>query len=220
MLGKLKALFTFDHIIKIVIALSLVCIAQGVNANPLSGHIGIGTDNIFRGNSLLHDGSNRSLSGALNWDSDFGLHANLNVSEVDFGDGSADHQFMGILGFAKALSDDLTLGVAYMEHGFRGSHDWDNMKEIKLHGKFHGLKFAHHLGQDDAKDYTELGYDLLGLALTYGIAEDHGHHYAIAKNIALTDVVHIKAGWVSFFADDNSLAEDEDSLFVSFNYHF
>ena len=51
MLEKLKGLVkdNFDNVIKLVIALSLVCIANGVNASTFSGSVGIGSDYVFRG---------------------------------------------------------------------------------------------------------------------------------------------------------------------------
>ena len=51
MLEKIKGLISahFDNVIKLVIAISLVCIANGVSASTFSGSVGIGSDYVFRG---------------------------------------------------------------------------------------------------------------------------------------------------------------------------
>ena len=98
MLESIKSLISahFDNVIKLVVAISLVCIASSVSAAPtMGGTVGVSSDYIFRGQSQ-HIG-NHQLSASL--DAEWaGMYGSVWVSEVDFGDGKASHEIDTVVG--------------------------------------------------------------------------------------------------------------------------
>ena len=207
MLDNIKGLISahFDNVIKLVVAISLVCIASSVSAAPtMGGTVGISSDYIFRGQSQ-HVG-NHQLSASL--DAEWaGMYGSVWVSEVDFGDGKASHEIDTVVGLKKDW-EHIGFNVAYID------------EEILLSAPIAGVTMSHFMGQDDASDYTEFSTGLLKIVdVAYGDAEGLGTHWAISKGFDLMKG-HVKVGWSEFTADDFSGMVDEDNLFVSYNYHF
>ena len=218
MLEKLKGLVKdhFDNVIKLVIALSLVCIANGVNASTFSGSVGIGSDYVFRGISQ-HEG-NHVLSASIDADIIGGVYASAWVSEVDFGDGKAEHEIDTVVGLKKDWKH-VGFNVAYIDYGYRGNSSLD-YEEILISATLAGVTVAHYMGQDEASDYTEFSTGLLKVVdMAYGDAEGQGTHWAISKSFdALKGTV--KVGYTDFTADDASGLLDEYNLFVNYVYTF
>ena len=218
MLEKIKGLISahFDNVIKLVIAISLVCIANGVSASTFSGSVGIGSDYVMRGISM-HEGSH-ALSASIDADLIGGVYASAWVSEVDFGDGKATHEIDSVIGLKKDW-DHFGFNVAYIDYGFRG-HSEKDYEEILLSATIAGVTLSHFMGQDDALDYTEFSTGLLKVVdLAYGDADGKGTHYRISRGFDLMKG-HVKVGWTDFTADDGSGFIDEDNLFVNYVYHF
>ena len=218
MLESIKSLISahFDNVIKLVVAISLVCIASSVSAAPtMGGTVGISSDYIFRGQSQ-HVG-NHQLSASL--DAEWaGMYGSVWVSEVDFGDGKASHEIDTVVGLKKDW-EHIGFNVAYIDYAYRGDESLD-YEEILLSATIAGVTMSHFMGQDDASDYTEFSTGLLKIVdVAYGDAEGLGTHWAISKGFDLMKG-HVKVGWSEFTADDFSGMVDEDNLFVSYNYHF
>ena len=218
MLESIKSLISahFDNVIKLVIALSLVCIASSVSAAPsMGGTVGISSDYIFRGQSQ-HIG-NHQLSASL--DAEWaGMYGSVWVSEVDFGDGLASHEIDTVVGLKKDW-DHIGFNVAYIDYAYRGDESLD-YEEILLSATIAGVTLSHYMGQDDAGDYTEFSTGMLKVVdVAYGDAENIGKHWSISKGYDLLKG-HVKVGWSEFTADDFSGMIDEENLFVSYNYHF
>jgi uncharacterized protein (TIGR02001 family) len=218
MLESIKSLLSahFDTAIKLVIALSLVCIANGVNASTFSGSVGIGSDYVFRGISQ-HEG-NHVLSASIDADIIGGVYASAWASEVDFGDGLAEHEIDLVVGLKKDWKH-VGFNVAYIDYGYRGHSDLD-YEEILISATLAGVTVSHYMGQDEALDYTELSTGMLKVVdLAYGDAEGQGTHWAISKSFdALKGTV--KVGYTDFTADDASGMIDEDNIFVNYVYTF
>ena len=218
MLDMIKGLISahFDNVIKLVIALSLVCIANGVNASTFSGSVGIGSDYVMRGISM-HEGSH-ALSASLDADLIGGVYASTWVSEVDFGDGKATHEIDSVIGLKKDWKH-VGFNVAYIDYGFRG-HSERDYEEILISATLAGVTLSHFMGQDDAGDYTELSTGLLKVVdLAYGDAEGKGTHWSISRGFDLLKG-HVNVGWTDFTANDMSSMIDEDNLFVNYVYRF
>ena len=218
MLESIKSLVSahFDNVIKLVIALSLVCIASSVSAAPsMGGTVGISSDYIFRGQSQ-HVG-NHQLSASL--DAEWaGMYSSVWVSEVDFSDGKASHEIDTVVGLKKDWKH-VGFNVAYIDYAYRGDESLD-YEEILLSATIAGVTMSHFMGQDDASDYTEFSTGLLKIVdVAYGDAEGLGTHWAISKGFDLLKG-HVKVGWTDFTADDFSGMIDEDNLFVSYHYTF
>jgi len=218
MLESIKSLISahFDNVIKLVIALSLVCIASSVSAAPsMGGTVGISSDYIFRGQSQ-HIG-NHQLSASL--DAEWaGMYGSVWVSEVDFGDGLASHEIDTVVGLKKDW-DHIGFNVAYIDYAYRGDESLD-YEEILLSATIAGVTMSHFMGQDNAGDYTEFSTGMLKIIdVAYGDAENKGTHWSISKGFDLLKG-HVKVGWSEFTADDFSGMIDEENLFVSYNYHF
>jgi len=218
MLDTIKGLVTahFDNVIKLVIALSLVCIANGVNASTFSGSVGIGSDYVMRGISQ-HDG-NHVLSASIDADLIGGVYASAWVSEVDFGDGNAKHEIDSVIGLKKDWKH-VGFNIAYIDYGFRG-HSERDYEEILISATMAGVTVSHFMGQDDAGDYTEFSTGPLKVVdLAYGEAEGKGTHWSISRGFDLLKG-HVNVGWTDFTADDMSSMIDEDNLFVNYVYRF
>ena len=218
MLESIKSLVSahFDNVIKLVIALSLVCIASSVGAAPsMGGTVGISSDYIFRGQSQ-HVG-NHQLSASL--DAEWaGMYSSVWVSEVDFGDGKASHEIDTVVGLKKDWKH-VGFNVAYIDYAYRGDESLD-YEEILISATLAGVTLSHFMGQDDAGDYTEFSTGMLKVVdVAYGDAENIGTHWSISKGFDLLKG-HVKVGWTDFTADDFSGMIDEDNLFVSYHYTF
>jgi|TARA_R110000782_G_scaffold47753_1_gene104815 uncharacterized protein (TIGR02001 family) len=218
MLESIKSLLSahFDTAIKLVIALSLVCIASSVSAGPsMGGTVGISSDYIFRGQSQ-HVG-NHQLSASL--DAEWGgIYGSVWVSEVDFGDGKASHEIDTVVGLKKDW-EHIGFNVAYIDYAYNGDSSLD-YEEILLSASILGVTLSHYMGQDDAGDYTEFSTGMLKVVdVAYGDGEGIGTHWTVSKGFDLLKG-HVTLGWSDFTADDFSGMIDEDSLFVSYNYHF
>ena len=218
MLQSIKGILSahFDNVIKLVIAISLVCIASSVNAAPsMGGTVGVSSDYIFRGQSQ-HIG-NHQLSASL--DAEWaGMYGSVWVSEVDFGDGLASHEIDTVVGLKKDW-DHIGFNVAYIDYAYRGDESLD-YEEILLSATIAGVTMSHFMGQDNAGDYTEFSTGMLKIIdVAYGDAENKGTHWSISKGFDLLKG-HVKVGWSEFTADDFSGMIDEENLFVSYNYHF
>ena len=218
MLESIKSLISahFDNVIKLVIALSLVCIASSVSAAPsMGGTVGVSSDYIFRGQSQ-HIG-NHQLSASL--DAEWaGMYGSVWVSEVDFGDGLASHEIDTVVGLKKDW-DHIGFNVAYIDYAYRGDESLD-YEEILLSATIAGVTMSHFMGQDNAGDYTEFSTGMLKIIdVAYGDAENKGTHWSISKGFDLLKG-HVKVGWTDFTADDFSGMMDEENLFVSYHYAF
>ena len=218
MLESIKSLITahFDNVIKLVIALSLVCIASGVNAAPtMSGTVGVSSDYIFRGQSQ-HIG-NHQLSASL--DAEWaGMYGSVWVSEVDFGDGKASHEIDTVVGLKKDW-EHIGFNVAYIDYVYRGDESLDR-EEILLSASIAGVTMSHFMGQDEAPDYTEFSTGLLKIVdVAYGDRDGVGTHWSISKGFDMAKG-RVSVGWTEFTADDFSGHLDEDNLYVSYLYTF
>ena len=218
MLESIKSLISahFDNVIKLLIVISLFCIASGVNAAPvLGGSVGITSDYIFRGQSQ-HTG-NHALSASIDgeW---LGMYGSAWVSEVDYGDGKATHEVDTVVGFKKDW-EHIGVNVAYIDYAYRGDDSLD-YEEIMMSATVLGMTLSHSMGQDEAGNYTEVSSSLLKIVdVAYGDAEDIGTHWSISKGFDLENG-HVKVGWSDFTADDMSGMIDEDNLFVSYTHKF
>tara|TARA_Y100000389_G_C17470154_1_gene529695 strand:+ start:3682 stop:4338 length:657 start_codon:yes stop_codon:yes gene_type:complete len=218
MLESIKGIISahFDNVIKLVVALSLVCIASGVNAAPsIGGSVGISSDYLMRGQSM-HIG-NHQLSASLDaeW---LGMYGSVWASEVDAGDGNATHEIDTVIGLKKDW-EHIGFNIAYIDYAYRGDSSRD-FEEILLSATLAGITVSHYMGQDDAQDYTSFSTGLLKVVdLTYGDREGFGTHWTISKDFEFMKG-HVTVGWSEFSADDNSNHIDEDNLYMSYVYKF
>ena len=225
MLESIKSLISahFDNVIKLVIALSLVCIASGVNAAPvLGGSVGVSSDYISRGQLQTAGGLTLSAEVYAEWG---GLYGSVWASELDYAnsdstnvDGPASHEIDTVIGFQKQW-EHIGLNVAYIDFHYRGDTSYD-YEEILLSATVAGFTISHYMGQDEAGDYTEYSTGILKVVdLEYGDAEGEGTHWGISKTFDLFNG-SMQVGWTDFTADDNSGFLDEDNIFVGYTYEF
>ena len=219
MLGKIKGFIlshlNFDHIVKLVVAISLICIASGVNAGTV-GSVGVSSDYVFRGQS--QHGGDYALSASLGVETGSGLYANVWISDVDYGDGLATHEVDTVLGFSKELFG-IGLDLAHIDYAYQGDSSKD-LSEVLISADFGGFQLSHFVGQDDASDYTEVSTGVLEVVdLAYGDYDGVGSHYSVSKGFdALSGSVTLS--YTDFTADDNSGISDETNLSVSYHYSF
>jgi len=216
MLEKIKGFIlshlSFDHIFKIIVAVSLVCIAQGVNAG-VSGHVGVSSDYVWRG--VSQHGGDYVLSASLGGEHESGLYGNVWLSEVELGD--ATHEMDTIVGMKKNLFG-VDFDMAYIDYSYKGDSVRD-FSEIMMSADFGMFKLSHFMGQDDAPDYMEISSGLLEIVdLSWGDHDGRGSHYKVSKSFDALGG-NLTVGYTDFKSDHHSLS-DETNLFVSYHLAF
>ena len=135
--------------------------AAGVGAT-----VGYTTDYIFRGQSQTQ--GNGTLIGSVDWNHDSGVYAGVWTGEVDFSD--ADRETDMYVGYAMELGS-LGIDVAYVDYAYSGNDSLDG-SEIWLTGTWGDMSLLHVMGQDGWNDYTEFGYSVMGVDLSFGMFDN------------------------------------------------
>lgn len=204
----MKNIFTFDNVVKFVIAISLAFIAFGANA-AVNGKVGIASDNIYRGVSIS-DGLGYS----------FGLSTDLNgfklgANAMSIGDVSdADLMVDSYLSYGWE-SEDWSAKIAYVDHSFLSTDgvDWSEIGGSFTLKEFFTVKYL--AGRDEAEDYREISTPLFPLVdVSYGETSNVGKFWSVSKSFdGLGGVT--KIGYVDFSSDIDA-SFDEDQIFVSY----
>jgi uncharacterized protein (TIGR02001 family) len=180
----------------------------------VSGGIGYANDYIFRGQSQTQGES--SLSGHFDWTHDSGVYAGVWTGEVDF-DG-ADRETDMYFGYAMDVGS-IGIDVAYVDYAYSGNDALDG-SEIWLTGTMGDMSVLYVMGQDDWNDYTEFGYSVMGVDLSFGRWDNVGDNMKISKSFDLPMGLEGSMAYVDFTADSDSGMMDEDAVVFSISKSF
>lgn len=216
----MKDKFTFDNVVKFVVAVSLIFIAYGANAADYKGGVSISSDNIFRGQSVS-DGIGYKAYGSIESN---GLFAGVSGITVDFGDSvDADYRYDFFAGYGFEV-DKISAKVFYVDRNFDGS-DLDGFEEVGVSLGFDGIgNVTVFEGLDEADRFIEVSTPLLQVVdVAYGDYENNGDFIKVSKSFGeLSEKLafEVEVGYVDFRADSASLLEDEEKFFISFSKEF
>ena len=175
--------------------------------------VGYSSDYIFRGQSQTQG------EGTFTVQADFdmgGFYVGVWTGEVDFSD--ADRETDMYVGYAMDLGS-LAIDVAYVDYTYSGNDALDG-SEIWLTGSLGDVSITHIMGQDDWNDYTEFGYAVMGVDVSYGMYDNVGDNMKISKSFDLPFNLSGELAYVDFTADDNSGMKDEDTVVFSLSKTF
>ena len=180
----------------------------------VSGGVGYANDYIFRGQSQT--GGDSSIMAHVDWSHDSGVYAGVWTGEVDF-DG-ADRETDMYFGYAMDIGS-FGLDIAYMDYAYSGNDALDG-SEIWLTGTMGDMSLTHIMGQDDWNDYTEFGYSVMGVDLSFGMWDNVGDNMKISKSFDLPMSLEGSIAYVDFTADSDSNMMDEDAVVFSVSKSF
>ena len=175
--------------------------------------VGYSSDYIFRGQSQTQG------EGTFTVQADFdmgGFYAGVWTGEVDFSD--ADRETDMYIGYAMDLGS-LTIDVAYVDYAYSGNDALDG-SEIWLTTMYGDMSVTHVMGQDDWNDYTEFGYSVMGVDLSFGMFDNVGDNMKISKSFDLPMGLEGSLAYVDFTADSDSGMMDEDTVVFSLSKSF
>lgn len=216
----MKNIFTYDNVVKFVIAVSLIFIAFGANAADFKGGVSVSSDNIFRGVSVS-DGIGYKAYGSVESN---GLFAGVSATTVDYGDSiDADYRYDFFAGYGFEAGK-VSGKVFYIDRNFNGDA-LEGFEDVGVSLGLDGIASITAIeGLDEADRFIEVSTPLLKVFdVAYGDTENQGDYIKVSKSFGeLSDKlpVAIEVGYVDFTADGGSLLEDEEKFFISFSKEF
>lgn len=196
-----------------------LAVSTSVMAKPeISGHVGLKSDHLMRGMTM-----NSGLAAHAKVQADWkGAYAELDVHQNDQKD---DAKMMAkmLAGYGKEVIEGFHTSVEYQDYSFRD--DWDNkledFQEVAIKVKHDMLDVAYHTGLEDAPDYWEVSTDALKYVnVSYGDWEDRGSNFNVSTSLGNHLGGDISVGWTWFEADEASMMEDDDTIWVSYKVNF
>ena len=140
--------FTYDNVVKGLIAVSLLFMAFGANAAGFQGKVGIASDNYFRGVNMSN-GVGYTASGSYGLEN--GIWAGASLMSLD--DSSEQMTKLGV-GYNFDIGA-VSFGVAYIDYGFNGI-DAEGWEEVGISADFDVLEVSYFNGLDDAGDFYKV----------------------------------------------------------------
>jgi hypothetical protein len=196
-----------------------LAVSTSVMAKPeISGHVGLKSDHLMRGMTM-----NSGLAAHGKVQADWkGAYAELDVHQNDQ-NGDAKMMAKMLAGYGKEVIEGFHTSVEYHDYSFRD--DWDNkledFQEVAVKVKHEMFEAAYHTGLEDAPDYWEVSTDALKyLNISYGDWEDRGANFGVSTSLGNHFGGDINLGWTWFDADDASIMEDDDTIWVSYKINF
>ena len=201
----------------IAIMLGLFMSATALAGPEFGGHVGLKSDHLMRG-MTMNSGLAAHAGVQLDWN---GAFAGAKVHQNDQ-NGDAKMMADMFAGYNMGLGD-FQVGLEYHNYSFRD--DWDNklsdFEEVQATLRHEWGYARHHSGLDDAPDYWEVGTGALKYVnVWYGDWEDKGSNYGVSKDLGNHLGGDIAVGYTWFDADDASMMEDDDTLWVTYTVNF
>jgi uncharacterized protein (TIGR02001 family) len=203
-----------NRIIKNTLAVALLSVMSIPAFAGISGGVGYANDYIFRGQSQT--GGDASIMAHIDWSHDSGVYAGVWTGEVDFD--SADRETDMYFGYAMDLGS-VGIDVAYVDYAYSGNDALDG-SEIWLTGTLGDMSITHVMGQDDWNDYTEFGYSVMGVDLSFGMFDNVGDNVKVSKSFDLPMGLEGSVAYVDFTADSDSGMMDEDAVVFAISKSF
>jgi len=203
-----------NRIIKNTLAVALLSVMSIPAFAGISGGVSYANDYIFRGQSQT--GGDASIMAQIDWSHDSGVYAGVWTGEVDFD--SADRETDMYFGYAMDLGS-VGIDVAYVDYAYSGNDALDG-SEIWLTGTLGDISITHIMGQDEWNDYTEFGYSVMGVDLSFGMFDNVGDNVKVSKSFDLPMGLEGSVAYVDFTADSDSGMMDEDAVVFAISKSF
>jgi len=203
-----------NRIIKNTLAVALLSVMSIPAFAGISGGVSYANDYIFRGQSQT--GGDASIMAQIDWSHDSGVYAGVWTGEVDFD--SADRETDMYFGYAMDLGS-VGIDVAYVDYAYSGNDALDG-SEIWLTGTLGDMSITHVMGQDGWNDYTEFGYSVMGVDLSFGMFDNVGDNVKVSKSFDLPMGLEGSVAYVDFTADSDSDMMDEDAVVFAISKSF
>lgn len=207
--------FTYDNVVKGLIAVSLLFMAFGANAAGFQGKVGIASDNYFRGVNMSN-GVGYTASGSYGLEN--GIWAGAGLMSLD--DSSEQMTKLGV-GYNFDIGA-VSFGVAYIDYGFNGI-DAEGWEEVGISADFDVLEVSYFNGLDDAGDFYKVSSSALKfIDVAYGDSDLAGSYFELSKSFDLA-LGSVKVGYIDHEDNEDDFADrvfDADNFYVGYSIKF